>query len=309
MMRYQPLKETKKAILLDTDIGPDCDDVGAIALLAYLAKRYETPVVSIVNCTSNPYGTPCAEVIANYCGLEIPTYGENKQKNLLNDEIYCRYNSSIIEQFGEKKTYFEAVEAYRRTLSVLPDKGAVIVTIGPLTTFAQLMDSSADAYSPLDGVALIEKKVYAVVSMAGKYPEGREFNLCSDIAAAKRFFENCPVPIYLSDFDVGFGMMSGFAETDNPPKSNPVYTAYCLYCGNGVPGQLARNHSFDLTAVHFAFEGDSEFFAVSDSEQVVIENKDSNRFVPAENGNHYRVILRKSKEELGAYYDAILNSY
>lgn len=64
-----------------------------------------------------------------------------------------------------------------------------------------------------------------------------------------------------------------------------------------------------MTAVHFAFEGDSEFFAVSDSEQVVIENKDSNRFVPAENGNHYRVILRKSKEELGAYYDAILNSY
>ncbi len=308
-MIFQPLKDTKKTILLDTDIGPDCDDVGAVAVLAYLAKRYEVPVAAIINCTSNSYGTSCAEILASYCGLTVPVFGENKEAGLLDDAICHRYNQPVTEQFGTSKSYIGAVEAYRKTLAALPPKGVVIVTIGPLTTFAQLMNSQADAYSPLDGISLIEEKVYAVVSMAAKYPEGREFNLFCDVAAAKRFFDACPVPIYLSDFDIGIGMMSGFAPTENPPKINPVYTAYCLHSGNGVPGQAAWNNSFDLTAVHFAFEGDSDFFAVSEPERVVMEGVDSNRFIPDVNGKCRRMILRKSKEVLGAYYTEILASY
>jgi len=308
-MMYQPLKETKKTVLLDTDIGPDCDDVGAIAVLAHLAKRYDVPVAAIINCASNSYGTSCAEILASYCGLTVPVFGENKEAGLLDDAICHRYNQPITEQFGAPKSYVGAVEAYRKALATLPAKGAVIVTIGPLTTFAQLMNSRADEYSPLDGISLIEEKVYAVVSMAAKYPEGREFNLFCDVAAAKRFFDDCPVPIYLSDFDIGIGMMSGFAPTEHPPTTNPIYTAYCLHSGNGVPGQAAWNNSFDLTAVHFAFEGDSDFFAVSDPEQVVMEEVDSNRFIPDANGKCRRMILRKSKEALGAYYTEILASY
>lgn len=38
-MKYEPLKRVKRAVLLDTDIGPDCDDVGALVLLHHLAKN------------------------------------------------------------------------------------------------------------------------------------------------------------------------------------------------------------------------------------------------------------------------------
>lgn len=308
-MTFRPLKQTQKTVLLDTDIGPDCDDVGAIAVLAHFAKRYDVPVAAIINCASNSYGTSCAEVLASYCGLNVPMFGENKKSGLLDDAVCHRYNQPITEQFGEAKPYKDAVETYRKTLAALPSKGAVIITIGPLTTFVQLMNSRADEYSPLDGISLIKEKVDAVVSMAAKYPEGREFNLYCDAVAAKRFFDDCPVPIILSDFDIGIGMMSGFAPTEHPPKTNPVYTAYCLHSGNGVPGQAAFNNSFDLTAVHFAFEGESEWFGLAERERMEIDENGGNRCVPDANGKCCRMTLRKSKEAFGSYFSEILASY
>ena len=32
-MKFQPVAEKKRSIILDTDIGPDCDDAGALAVL------------------------------------------------------------------------------------------------------------------------------------------------------------------------------------------------------------------------------------------------------------------------------------
>ena len=124
---YTPLKNGGLTLLIDTDIGPDCDDAGALAVAAALAKRYRVPVGAVVSCTSSPYGAPCAEAICRFCGLEVGVFAENKQPGLLTRARNMRYNREIAERFGEKKTYAEAVAAYRRTLAALPDGGAVVV--------------------------------------------------------------------------------------------------------------------------------------------------------------------------------------
>ena len=44
---------TSIPIILDTDIGPDCDDVGAISVLHALANNGETEILGIMCCTSS----------------------------------------------------------------------------------------------------------------------------------------------------------------------------------------------------------------------------------------------------------------
>ena len=51
---YTPLRQGGKTLLIDTDIGPDCDDAGALAVAAGMAKRYRVPVGAVVSCTSSP---------------------------------------------------------------------------------------------------------------------------------------------------------------------------------------------------------------------------------------------------------------
>ena len=68
----------RKNIILDTDIGPDCDDVAALAVLNLLADRGLCRILGVSHCTSNPYGAGMIDVINRYYGrpdIAISTYG------------------------------------------------------------------------------------------------------------------------------------------------------------------------------------------------------------------------------------------
>lgn len=305
---YVPLKNGGKTLLIDTDIGPDCDDAGALALAAVLAEKYHVPVCSVVSCTSSRYGAPCAEAICRYCGLEVGIYAENKLPWLLTRENNMRYNRMIAERFGVRKDYPDAVSAYRRVLASLPDGGAVLVAIGPFATLAQLMESSADGYSDLPGHALFAKKVSAVVTMSGKYPAGREYNICCDPVSAIAFFETCRVPILFADFDVGYSVRSGFPALESPRLDDPVYLSYLYYCADGDHTKELMNASYDLVAMHFAFEGVSELFGLSEPERFTVLDNGDDEFLPDPTGNCRRIIKRVPDETLGAYYNGILSS-
>lgn len=305
---YTPLKNGGKTLLIDTDIGPDCDDAGALALASALAARYRVPVGAVVSCTSSRYGAPCAEAICRYCGLEVGVYAENKQPGLLTRENNLRYNRLIAERFGEKKEYGDAVSAYRRVLAGLPDGGAVVVAIGPFATLAQLMQSPADRFSDLPGSALFAKKVSAVVSMSAKYPEGREYNISCDPVSAILFFENCGVPVFFADFDVGYSVRSGFPAMDSP-REDPVYLSYLHYCSGGDHTREQMNASYDLVAMHFAFEGESETFALSGPERFTVCDDGRNEFFPDLSGTCRRILKRVPDGTLGTYYSGILSSF
>ena len=70
-------------IILDTDICPDCDDAGAVALLHVLSSKGEATILGMGCCTSNPWGAPCLDALNTYCGRsEIPV-GTYKGEYLL----------------------------------------------------------------------------------------------------------------------------------------------------------------------------------------------------------------------------------
>ena len=43
---YSPLSQLQRTVILDTDIGPDCDDAGAIACLLFWQERYHFSVAA-----------------------------------------------------------------------------------------------------------------------------------------------------------------------------------------------------------------------------------------------------------------------
>ncbi|MBR5601843.1 MAG: hypothetical protein IKW24_04365 [Clostridia bacterium] len=61
---YNPLSLTKKAVILDTDMCPDCDDVGALVTLIDYAKQYDFDILGVCNCTSNRSGMGTIDAIA-----------------------------------------------------------------------------------------------------------------------------------------------------------------------------------------------------------------------------------------------------
>ncbi len=57
------------SIIVDTDLGSDCDDAGALAVLHALADRGEAKILAcIYSSKRNPYGPGCMAAINTYYG-------------------------------------------------------------------------------------------------------------------------------------------------------------------------------------------------------------------------------------------------
>ena len=121
----------------------------------------------------------------------------------------------------------DAVELYRKLLAAQPNKSVTIVTVGFLTNLTKLLDAPPDQYSTLDGRALIAKKVKQLVSMAGKFPAGREYNVFIDSVASEKVFMNWPTPVLYSGFEIGEKVITGKQlTTDESITNSPVKDAF-----------------------------------------------------------------------------------
>lgn len=308
-LKFEPLKKIKRSIIVDTDIGPDCDDVGALVVLHKLAKKYDIPVLGIINCTSNPYGTGAIDVINNFCSNSDIPIGMYSKPGFLCDEDTMAYNKTISERFATQyepvgnKQPEDAVRLYRRLLADADNNSVIIVTIGPLNTIAQLLTSEADDICNQSGTELIAQKVYTVISMAGSTEnKQREYNIVCDGTAACTFVEKMPVPVIYSGFEIGYSIDSGFMPDKIPEnyENNPVALSYKLYTEFRKMKPYI-NKSYDLTAVHFAFEGEGDIYKLSGPGKMTVDkNKDyATEFEMCSEGNNFYIELNCSADALG----------
>ncbi len=313
--QFEPLKQVRRGVLVDTDIGPDCDDVGALAVLHALAKRYHVPILGIVNCTSNPYGCGAIDVIGRYCGGGEFPIGMYEKEGFLNGEETMSYNRYLTEVFGSSygpdggRSPEAALSLYRRMLAQAEDGSVMLITISPLNNLAGLLRSSGDDVSPKSGLTLVAEKVYAIVSMAGcTQSKQREYNIVCDGDAAQIFLEEVPVPVIYSGVELGLSVFSGFESV--PPKNaehNPVFQAYRLFGETVLHTRDYQNRSFDLTAVHFAFEGEGEYYRLAGPGSMRIDRlaEDATEFVHHAEGTQYYLNLFCERQRLSS----VLNGY
>ncbi|MBQ8409884.1 MAG: nucleoside hydrolase [Clostridia bacterium] len=300
---FESLKMKNRSILLDTDIGPDCDDVGALAVMMSYATENNVKILGVNNCTSNKYGTATIDAIREFCGYPEFPLGMYAKPGFYADSI--NYNKYIAENYSTKYKngtleYLPHVDFYRSLLAEAEDDSVILVTIGMFNSLADFLKSGPDKYSPLTGLELAEKKVHALVSMAALYPAGREFNVVCDFNASKFCFENFPKPLYLSDFKIGHTVRTGWGTKEEHGLSNsPIIDSYRLY------NSEEKRASYDLTAVQFAFEGEGELYSLTAPGRLEffneapdrIPDEDATRFVEDANGK-IRFMVKNVPDEV-----------
>lgn len=276
------------SIIFDSDIGPDYDDVGAMALLHAFADNGEAKILATVSCNAFETTAPTINVINTYFNRpEIPV-GILKSTTPYEP---CRqgWTQFIVEKYPHaikrNDDAQEAVSLYRRILSVQPDGSVTIVTVGFFTNLANLLDSSPDVYSPLSGKELVIKKVKHLVSMAARMDanttSGHEFNIYADPGSARKVLSEWPTSILLSGFEIGAKILTGARLIANDQIQNsPVKDAYrvALEKDNNTMGR----NSWDQTAVLVAVRGWEPYFNLR-KVNFEIKEDGTNVLIPGEN--------------------------
>lgn len=253
-------------IILDTDIGPDYDDVGAMALLHALADKGEAKPLAVMASNRNQLVAPVINLLNIYFGRPDLPVGAPKNADAANERALQGWPELLLSKYPHTLQSTDdapdAVTLYRKILAQQPDKGVTIVTIGFLTNLAHLLNSKPDQYSSLDGKALVAKKVKQLVSMAGKFPKGREYNLVTDSAASEKVFTNWPTPIVYSGFEIGEKVITGKELINNAAIQNsPVKDAFEKAMAYSKNDHNGRN-SWDQTAVLVGIRGVAPYYTV-----------------------------------------------
>ena len=237
-----PAGEAPPNIIFDTDMGGDCDDVGALFLLHGAVERGEIKLLATMGCISSEAIAPAIDAINTWFGRPETPVGTLKDLGFHADpgypaELVRRYP----HKFATGKEYPDAVVLYRQILAKQPDGSVTVVAVGMLRNIANLLKSGPDAASPLDGRALVAKKVKRLDIMGGKYPpspsrndKDGEYNFIEDAPSTALVCSTWPTPILFNG--EGGSTCSGRRVTYEMPEHNPLSMAYRCYPGVGYAG-------------------------------------------------------------------------
>ena len=278
-------------IIFDTDMGPDYDDVGAITLLHAFADQGKINILATIASTRYENVAAVLSVFNTYFHRsDIPIAVPQKNGLLLRDwqhwtdTLVVKYPHSI----KNNEEVPEPVELYRKILSAHADKSITVVTVGFLTNLAALLKSPADKYSTLNGYALVKKKVKLLVSMAGKFPAGKEFNIDRDAASSIYTYSHWPTEVWFSGFEIGEKIKTGLPLIHQESiRHSPVKDVFRI-CIPMVAEDSAGRKSWDETAVLVAATGCNPFYTLKKG-RIQIAEDGSNRWDESGGGQFYLV--------------------
>jgi inosine-uridine nucleoside N-ribohydrolase len=290
-----PLHAQKAAkpvsLIFDSDMGPDYDDVGAIAILHALADKGEVKILATMASTKYEGVAGVLDIFNTYFRRPNIPVGVPKGDALeLRD--FQHWTDTLLDKYPHKirinNQAQDAVKLYRKILAAQPDTSVTIVTIGFLTNLSNLLNTAGDVYSPLPGKLLVQKKVKSLVCMAGKFPSGFEFNVMQDAAASKNVFQNWGTPVILSGFEIGAKLMAGLPLIHNTAiRNDPVKDVFKL-CIPKAKEDSAGRKSWDETAVLVAVRGYAPWYELHRGRIIVADNG-SNTWDDAGTGQAYLV--------------------
>ena len=311
-----------KNVILDSDIGPDCDDAGALALLNIYADMGLCRILGAGHCTSNPYGAGAIDAICRHYGRNDVEIGTWKGSDFLNDENCRRYNKPIAENLPNRyraSQPYDVVNVYRRILAQQPDHSVEFIAIGPLNNLSALLDSEPDEFSPLNGIELVARKVTKLTLMAGifrpsdetvaamaeqrcgkRIEEFAEYNVVCDAAASRNIADNWPTPkSYL-------GWEAGLMETGDcfaaASADHPVRMAYELW----NEGRQCRRCSWDPMTVMYALDRESPCIKESAAGIIRFTGEGYTRFTADANGRDHFAELAMNEECIAEYINNLM---
>jgi len=290
----QPVK-----IIFDTDLGPDYDDVGALAFLHAMADSGKAEILATVSSNQHELVAPSINILNTYFNRPDLPIGSPKSHGV-NFGAWQHWPDTLVAKYPHtvKSTASvpDAVSVYRKILYSQPDSSVTVVTVGFLTNLADLLKSTADSICPLSGRDLILKKVKKLVSMAGKFPSGNEYNVHMDSTASVYVFKNWPTPVIFTGFEIGEKIHTGLRVMNMDVTDNPVKDVFRLCIPMAEEDKNGRM-SWDETAVLIAVYGTGGFFDQVQG-NIVVNPDGSNGWVDSPSGNHVYVVQKMPVDEM-----------
>lgn len=312
-------------IILDTDIGVDVDDAGALAVLHALADRGEATILATVSNTYDPYAAAAIDVINTYYGRPNLLVGRNANKGQLskatpwwrkNDAHFVRQLAQRFPHNTNLKKIPSAVSVYRKALASQPDGSVTVVSVGFMSNLADLLASGPDKYSRLSGKALVKRKVKELVIMGGTYPgSDRDLYLKGTSKhgitplVAKRVLDSWPTKMTFAAGNVCGDVTTGQSLARKTPKSNPVRESYKLFFKKEGVGR----DSWDPCAVLYAVRGFSgpggRYFAMPNvNKHLEINKSGTTRWVAPNNGRHQRLVRKMSRGDITKLLESLMTA-
>jgi len=292
-------------IIFDTDLGPDYDDVGALAFLHAMADSGKAEILATVSSNKHELVAPSIDVINTYFGRSDLPVGAPKTEGVnlgssqhWADSIVAKYPHSI----KSTSMVTNAVEVYRKTLNNQPDKSVTIVTLGFLTNLSNLLKSGPDIISSLTGKELVDRKVKRLVSMAGKFPEGKEFNIYMDSTASKYVYENWPGEIIFTGFEIGWEIRTGLKLIKSEIKNSPVKDVFRISIPLSEEDKYGRM-SWDETAVLIGVYGTDGFFDTVRG-KIIVNADGSNTWDNNPDGKQFYVKQKMPVPQISEFIEA-----
>ncbi len=295
------------AVIFDTDMGPDYDDVGALALLHAFADMGEAHILATVACTRYEGVASVIQLINTYFGRPDLPVGVPKDYGLMLRD-WQHWTDTLRQQYPhtlrENAAASSAMEVYRKVLADQPDQSVTLITVGFMSNIAALLQSAPDHFSDLDGKTLVAKKVKEMVSMAGRFPKGREFNVQEDVTSALLVLRDFPRPVTFSGYEIGEKVLTGLSLIRKPQPS-PVHKAYSIAIPMSEEDRNGRM-SWDQTAVWVAVRGTGHYFKKVKGMMEVLEDGSNLWHMNPTLSPHAYLIWNSDPQEITAHIETLM---
>lgn len=229
------------AVIFDTDMGSDCDDAGALAVLHALADVGELRILGVIfSSGKNRYGVGTCDAINTYYGRGDIPLGQYQGTDVGDPQnSYTKQIATDTRRFGHD-TVNEApdlVTVYRSILQSQPDDSVTICTVGHPHGLVYLLRDP-------QGGELVRTKVDRWVAMG---MGGWNFQKMGMSVYSQELLDKWPTPFFISPS--GKDIKTGHRLLPATPETNPVREAYRLW-GTGTAITNGRS-SWDQVAVLF----------------------------------------------------------
>ncbi len=294
-------------VIYDTDMGPDIDDVLALAMLHTYERAGEVEIAAVtVSRNSLPgarfsdvintfYGRPSIPIGVYRGGTDRPKDDNNNFTKVAGNWEYDLPDDQILDGYKVQRKVLADAQAEGRDV--------IFIQTGFSGNLAALLDSGPDDISDRPGMDLVRDNVSLLSVMAGS-PEGTmvEFNIENDLPSARKLFDRWPSPLVLSPFDVGYVVLypySSIASDFNWVDRHPVREAYefrDLSWHQDAPPYYDMR-SWDLMSVLYAVEPDADYFPLSEPGTISVDEQGRTIFQPGDGGQHRFMVGGRQYDE------------
>ena len=313
---------TAVPVIFDTDMGSDCDDAGALAVLHYFMDRGEAEILGCIYSSGKvPYGAGVVEAINRVYGRpEIPvgachdtTFGDPVDKMTAQKLVFdtAAYGNTVVHNRDAEASTL----VVRRLLARAEDNSVVYLTVGHTRGLYELLRSESDSISPLCGRELVRKKVKRWVALGalramnegGNY--ARDWNFFSNGSGIYTDYlvEHMEVPAWF--VAAGDDVMTG-KGLKGLPAGHVVRTIYRDWLWNMFEKTLDdQRPSWDLVAACFAVQGTGEYLYEAEPGYLEVHPEKGCKWIYGENPYSHHLILQKanSAKAFSDYLNRILS--